>query len=299
MPREYDDDRWRDRDYGDADDGAERRRPRSRSRERERHHHHHHHRSSHHDHDRDRDRDRDRDYRRGDRDDHYGRRRFSRSRSRSRGRGYDEPSTTTRAPAPPQPQSRPGIFQYIASATGNKAAAPNAPPPAPLAAPAFPEGRPKPNADRLGAMLRGDERMNRRMDERERCAARERLRGLEEGEREGRYGGGRGRAEREGALIRDGFSKGVVDRVAAKKRPYQCDAGACEQASVCMYVYVCVMGDDCQLLKSHVSRPVPLLLHNTTNKQSFAISVELVEHLRRAHGIHRHPSQIVAKPVLP
>jgi hypothetical protein len=93
-----------------------------------------------------------------------------------------------------------------------------------LAAPALPEERAaKPNADRLGAMIRGDERMNRRMDERERGAAAERLRGLDSG---GRYGGGR-----EGALVRDGFSKGVVDQVARKKKPFQCDVEGCDKVS--------------------------------------------------------------------
>lgn len=132
------------------------------------------------------------------------------------------------------------------------------PPPA-QAAPALPEERgPRPNAERLGSMLRGDDRMNRRMDERERTGAAERLRGLDD--RDGRGWGSRDRSEREGALIRDGFSKGVVDKVAARKKPYQCDVEGCEA--------------------------------------SYAMAPDLSDHLKRVHGVHRHPSQIVAKAVI-
>ena len=128
----------------------------------------------------------------------------------------------------------------------------------------------RPNTERLGSVLRGDERSNRRMDERERRGAEDRLRRMDgDGGKYGPAGGGGGGGEREreaghrrlrdGAIVRDGYSKGLVaDRAIERKKPYQCDL--CER--------------------------------------SYAIAPDLSDHLKQAHNVHRHPSQIVPTAVI-
>lgn len=197
--------------------------------------------------------DRDRD-RRGGRDDYGGRRPRSRSppgdryrrRSRSQERGdRDRDRDGRREGAKPVSKPPPGrnakLLDYInaekAQTEGGEAAA----------------GVVKTQAKTagfLGGMLMTHDRINERMDKRERAAAEERLRQLNTG------------VSQAGKEIRDGYARGVkADVVKAADLPYKC----------------------------------------TECRKSFPTAPSLSDHLKVAHNIRKHPSQIyqtASKPAL-